>query len=201
LSYSSDVSSDSTDFHLRNIFIKLNVDSPNLYDANIIGSNNLSFTLYDSSFNKLDIDLHSLNNDTTIKTLLDLNEETYYIKLNCDSISHTGLITINFSPHIHNYECKYQWNDLNTHKKMCCCNSYLTEGHAVLKGTNKCILCNGTANIGFVGINLLNFNNIFVTPNGSYQLPNGVIVLSENDVKTYLNGKLTFYYNNRILLK
>lgn len=201
LSYSSEISSDSTDYNVRNIFVKLNVVSANLYDANITGSNKLSFTLYDSSFNRLDIHTHSLNNDTTTKALLALNEETYYIKVNYENSTNTGLITINFSSHVHNYDCKYQWNDVNTHKKMCCCNSYVNEGHAVLKGTNKCILCNGTANTGFIGVKLFNSEKVFLTPNGSYVLPNGIIVLDENDIEAYFTEQLTFSYNSRILLK
>ena len=33
-----------------------------------------------------------------------------------------------------------------------------------------------------------------VTANGSYILPNGVIVLVDEDIEAYLNGTLVFYH-------
>ena len=47
----------------------------------------------------------------------------------------------------------------------------------------------------------LNFDNATITPNnaakvsvnGSYILPNGIIVLVDEDVEAYLNGTLVFY--------
>ena len=79
------------------------------------------------------------------------------------------------------------------HKKLCCCNTFQTEGHAVIQGTNKCILCNGLAEIGFSsGIGIMNEITLR-SKNGSYILSNGVIVLVNEDVNSYLQGTLLFY--------
>lgn len=193
LSYSNIIDSNSTDFYNRNIFIKLNVDSYNIYDIFINGTNQLSYTIYDIAFNKLDADVHLLNNELLLKSTISLNEDVYYIKVYYEDESYSDLISIDINQHIHDYDCTYQWYNNNMHKKLCCCNAYELEGHAVLKGTNRCILCNGIADTGFIGVDFLNCDNVIVTQNGSYQLPNGVIILSEYDVESYLNHTLTFY--------
>jgi len=37
-----------------------------------------------------------------------------------------------------------------------------------------------------------NVNNLTRTNNGSYKLPNGIIVLVEEDIQSYLEGTLVF---------
>ena len=41
-----------------------------------------------------------------------------------------------------------------------------------------------------------NVNNLTRTNNGSYKLPNGIIVLVEEDIQSYLEGTLVFNYDN-----
>ena len=68
--------------------------------------------------------------------------------------------------------------------------------HAVEQGTTTCIQCGGQADIG-INPYLLNTNNIqFVSNNGSYILPNGIIVLVKEDIQDYLNGTLLFQNKN-----
>lgn len=94
--------------------------------------------------------------------------------------------------HYHDYKI-YEWLDNSRHTAYCNCGSSTIQGHAVLSGTNTCVVCGGYAEMGFIGGNSISY---YVSANGSYILPNGVIVLVENDLHSYLNGTLRFYKNN-----
>ena len=41
---------------------------------------------------------------------------------------------------------------------------------------------------------------VYVTLNGSYKLPSGIIVLKDTDYNSYINGTLSFNYNDDMLL-
>ena len=61
-----------------------------------------------------------------------------------------------------------------------------------------CLRCNEMVTIGAV---LDNINGLLTTTNGSYILPNGIIVLVEEDYESYFNGTLEFTYHNDDLLE
>ena len=88
-----------------------------------------------------------------------------------------------------------------THKKLCvdCKGDFNEEPHVVTytdysDGNNivTCIMCNAILdkNSGLFMVN--NVNNLPRTNNGSYKLPNGIIVLVEEDIQSYLEGTLVF---------
>ena len=57
----------------------------------------------------------------------------------------------------------------------------------------KCMICGATIEaIGGLGESFIQ-NIQKVTINGSYILPNGIIVLVDEDIEAYLNGTLVFY--------
>ena len=59
--------------------------------------------------------------------------------------------------------------------------------------SSKCMLCGATIDlVGSFGESFIQ-NIQKVTLNGSYILPNGIIVLVDEDVEAYLNGTLVFY--------
>ena len=87
---------------------------------------------------------------------------------------------------------KYEWNDLTSHKSICYCGNETVEGHAVRSGGKTCVLCGGKVDMGFIIVDSIKSCK-FVTRNGSYILPNGVIVLVDEDVEAYINGTLLFY--------
>ncbi len=93
--------------------------------------------------------------------------------------------------HVHK-NIKYEWNDLTSHKSICYCGNETVEGHAVRSGGKTCVLCGGKVDRGFIIVDSMKSCK-FVTRNGSYILPNGVIVLVDEDVEAYINGTLLFY--------
>ena len=97
--------------------------------------------------------------------------------------------------HEHYYE-RFVWKDKRTHTAYCECMQKIIQGHVVSSGSSICLQCGGRADMGF--IIQLSSNN-YVTENGSYILPNGVIVLNDRDVEPYLMGILKFKYNNQLV--
>ena len=57
--------------------------------------------------------------------------------------------------------------------------------------TGECLACGATVTISgpSIGINSVTH----VTASGSYILPNGVIVLADEDIEAYFNGELEFF--------
>lgn len=99
----------------------------------------------------------------------------------------------------HSYNNLYLWRNYTQHYANCSCGSNRIEGHAVpagaFNGGNQyatCLVCGGLASIGFVGP--LVFDDLPITSNGSFILPNGVTVLAEDDYVAYFDGALTFNY-------
>ena len=92
----------------------------------------------------------------------------------------------------HKHKNVYTWANINSHLANCYCGNETIEGHAVRSGGKTCILCGGKVDKGFIIVDSMKSCK-FVTRNGSYILPNGVIVLVDEDVEAYINGTLFFY--------
>ena len=98
--------------------------------------------------------------------------------------------------HVHEYT-EYEYYSNTQHIEKCACGAVGTylSAHTVRSGIGRfkeCILCGGTVDT-FSGPNQLESTVNMVTANGSYILPNGVIVLVDEDIEAYLNGTLVFY--------
>ena len=98
---------------------------------------------------------------------------------------------------------EWMYKDTYSHKKACeICGGEIIEAHAiriseVVGNRAPCIYCHRFINIGD------NFSQIIhnvqkVSVNGSYILPNGIIVLVDEDVEAYENGTLVFYDKNNL---
>ena len=89
----------------------------------------------------------------------------------------------------------------------CVCGAETTQGHAVSSGSfhngqryARCLLCGGLAEKGFI-LNAINSSSVTqITANGSFILPNGVIVLEDENVEAYLNGVLAFHNKHEVSL-
>ena len=91
---------------------------------------------------------------------------------------------------IHSYTHHYKRKSDMTHWSYCSCGKAISQAHVVSSSHSTiCMLCNG-----IVGGGLLNSipGNLPHTENGSYILPNGIIVLVPEDEEAYLNGTLEF---------
>lgn len=98
----------------------------------------------------------------------------------------------------HDYHDSYLWLNNFQHRAYCVCKHDMKQPHVVSSSSFShgeqfayCLLCDGLANIGF--INSLN-NALFISKNNSYILDNGIIVLSDEDFKLYINGNLDLNY-------
>lgn len=107
------------------------------------------------------------------------------------------------NPHItHTYNYKYIGIDNSYHKAFCKCGEYLTRPHVVSGEPSEfptrfkiCLSCGHRADLGIsTGPGILSI--MPVTENGSYILPNGVIVLAKADIELYYNGTLKFNDEN-----
>ena len=115
--------------------------------------------------------------------------------------SQSGTIYTSISYHSHSYDDHYVWKNTTEHKSYCACGSYITDFHIVSPDAFQngnlfafCLLCNGRAIFG--GIIHDRMGGYPYTLNGSFILPNGVIVLDEDDMEAYLNGTLVFIDSN-----
>lgn len=108
--------------------------------------------------------------------------------------SFSGVVNISAShSHSHSYTDRYVWKSYTQHDCFCECNQKITSSHVIQHGSGTgyatCLLCNGLASIG-------NLNSVVAdlphTQNGSYILPNGTVVLVEEDIETYMSGSLIF---------
>lgn len=141
---------------------------------------------------------YSGNNLSFYRTLL---SGKYYLKTNFLGSNAFGSISIYFSAHFHSYDSSYIWWNYTQHRATCLCGTNRLEGHAVssdpdIQGNQYaiCLLCGGLASIGFVGP--MSVNELPRTSNGSYILPNGVVVLVDEDFEAYINGTLVFAHLN-----
>lgn len=101
--------------------------------------------------------------------------------------------------HKHEISAPYYWLNYYQHTSTCTCGVQVNRPHVVASDAfkpgdqyAKCMYCKGLAEVGVVlGMSL--DDNILVSANGSFVLPNGVIVLVEQDYEAYFNGTLVFY--------
>ena len=106
----------------------------------------------------------------------------------------------------HDYDMNYEWISYTLHNVECSCGeSETTQPHAVASGSYNtgqrfatCLLCGGLAEMGFVQLTINSSSVTRVTINGSFILPNGVIVLEDEDLEAYLNGTLFFYDKDKV---
>ena len=62
--------------------------------------------------------------------------------------------------------------------------------------TAQCIICNGFININTGIFDILPNSITKYSINGSFILPNGVVVLVDEDIEAYMNGTLIFRNND-----
>jgi len=176
-----------------NKLYKLNVINQGTYDVRASTSTNTTIKLYDSNYNLL---------ETKSKVLTKtLSTGIYYVSIAYQSNTQSGTLYPSFKVHSHSYVDHYQWTSMTEHKSYCSCNGYITSSHVVSPDAYQngnqyaiCLLCNGFASFG--GTWHDGIGSFPYTLNGSFILPNGVIVLEEADMEAYLNGTLVFINPN-----
>ena len=177
-----------------NKLYKLTVTSSNTYYINSTSNNNITTKLYDSNYQLLN------TSNGLISRYLN-GGATYYLSVEYNNPSWIGTIYTNIttdSSHQHSYT--YVWNSYTKHTKQCLCGdsslkSHVVDANAFNNGQQyaTCMVCGGLAS---VGINPRAINNYPYTLNGSFILPNGVIVLVSEDYEAYMNDTLVFINPN-----
>ena len=177
-----------------NIVYKLIVSDTNTYKIESSSTYNVMLKIYDSN-------MMLLNSNVNILSCYLTSGSTYYLSIEFNNASFSGTISTNIiqdSNHYHNYS--YSWNSYINHRKYCACGNSSLKAHVVSPDAfnngqqyAECTLCHGLVSIG---ANPMSQNNYPYTLNGSFILPNGVIVLVEEDYEAYMNDTLVFINPN-----
>ncbi len=145
--------------------------------------------------------------DNNFKLTINLVEgQVVYLRIRAHDWTSLGSYTIKASNHTHSYTT---WKYLNniSHIESCTCGitGTATGAHVVplnppVNGLVNCLLCNHKITSGDIvvipGLNTIGVNQ--VTVNGSYKLPNGIILLADEDMQSYFNGTLIFYKKDEL---
>lgn len=109
---------------------------------------------------------------------------------------------------VESHQITYEPYNNKLHLDVCACGYQKTSPHVVASTPAQmapCLVCGAMVTIGSgtimpwgnndgsVETNALDNGIRYVTENGSYILPNGVIVLVSEDIEAYFNGELIFY--------
>lgn len=171
----------------------LNTNSAPIY---LLGQSSLPTTFHynwNSSGNP--VYLNGVICNHSLKTLTNISS-TQHGQV-CDACRTTSNITS------HTYTHNYSWYSYQQHRAMCECGAFKTMGHVVASNDpgvpyKTCLHCGGPADTGFVQARMISFLEDTLVMisieeyfgNGSYILSNGVIVISQDDLDSYLSGEL-----------
>lgn len=187
-----------TDFFVdNNQFLKLSVNRDGIYSFSSTCSGPIDVSLYDKNMDECNISLSYSNNhcNATFSSYLYTSNGPYYLRVSFDSSNNLTLSTQITPPHMHIYS--YTWIDTTKHNVLCSCGINYSDFHIVEEGAfnngllARCLLCGGIARFGGI-IHRNSDNSIYerLTDNGSFRLPNGVIVLVEKDIMALYRGEL-----------
>ena len=99
--------------------------------------------------------------------------------------------------HVHDYTFDISYYSPSKHKRSCGCLNYSLSTHVVRASDpgrfKPCVDCGAFIDTQNYDVIVLN-NEYVITQNGSYSLPNGVIMLVDQDIQSYLDGTLIFNY-------
>ena len=202
---SYNINSTSTYFYENTAMIKLVVPCDGNYTFSISSNNAIDVILYDSDLEMLSTSQTEYNSGNQIVFSNTLEKGTYYLRAAYSDGTSSGTInvSINCNAHEHNYD-RWSYYNSTLHAKACACGNKSTEyaAHAiklseVVGNRAPCRLC-GAMIILDDGFGQIIHNVQKISINGSYILPNGIIVLVDEDVEAYENGTLVFYDKNNL---
>ena len=203
-SLSKSVDSSSTFFNEKNYFLKLDVNNPFEYDFTISSSNLIEITLYDSSFNEIDITITQTNGGLTNQFGHYLSYGSYYLKVNFTNENANGTITTTIVGEHYHSPSLWMYYSRISHRGRCSCGEWVEKPHVVnvsevVNYQAECLECHAMLDLRY-DVATGGINNRKVSINGSYILPNGIIVLVEEDIEAYFAGTLIFYDEGETLV-
>lgn len=176
----------------RDLLIEINFANAGHYIFDITSGGSgyqMQYNLYDDNYNII-----SSGTDETFYDYVEVSKGTYYLRVNFATGTPAEMVNIIVSPHTtHSYDHHYSWETLQQHYAYCVCGEKALRGHIVEAGTalkKNCILCYGRVSAG----ETLHpgSSDMLYTENGSYILPDGIIVLQEADKEAFFAGTLVF---------
>ena len=203
VAYSKYIDSSKMIYNEKAAMVKLDIKVQGTYSFSLSSTDALDVKLYSDSLGMKAINKNITDNGNSITFSTELNEGIYYLETQYTETNKQGTVTINITvpPHTHSYTNRFVPYNSVKHKAFCVCNEYIYLPHVLLWiEPNKCFECGRILqNIGLDNI-VLGVTKTQVTKNGSYILPNGIIVLDELDIEAYLDGTLVFmpYGNENI---
>lgn len=176
----------------KDVFCELNFGAAGHYDINLESTYSFKYEIYDEDF-----DVISSGTGASIdKCLITSGVSKYYLRMNFVSYSQLYYVDVSIESHSHSYSASQTWLSYTQHRSTCCCGSSTTGPHVVAPGSfaggaqyATCLTCGGLATSGVTILSVADYPH---TINGSYILPNGIIVLAPEDIEEYINGALTF---------
>lgn len=176
----------------KDVFCELNSDTAGHYDIKLDSIYSFEYEIYNDDF-----DVVSSGTGTSLDAcVITSGSGTYYLRMNFVSYSQLCYVNVSIKTHSHSYSASHKWTSYTQHKSICCCGLGITGSHVVASGSFSngeryatCLVCGGLATVGLTIISAIDHVR---TDNGSYILPNGVIVLVSADVEEYMNGTLIF---------
>ncbi|MBR2380945.1 MAG: S8 family serine peptidase [Clostridia bacterium] len=182
------------------MMIKYNIQNPGSYTFTLSSNSPIEVKLYNSNLEEIVTTQTIVNNGCEIEFTYTLSTSTYYIKTNYinDSVEGTINIEIDCPPHTHEY-IGWTYYSPTQHIECCECGqkgtqkgSHIVQEGSVVNYKGICMYCRATV---FLLDNhfpdLMSVTRYSI--NGSYILPNGIIVLVDEDIEAYENGTLVFY--------
>ena len=162
----------------------------------------VNMVLYDAQMNPIITENTWLNNQWTVKFTEELSKGTYYLMTYYENT--TGGSSLNLSvSHEHTIDDYIIYSDTH-HQEACACgygagelSPHVAKTSGVSLGKGICMYCGAPLDLynnGFPSIMSITKYSI----NGSYILPNGIIVLVDEDIEAYENGTLVFYDKDKL---
>ena len=195
---SLEVNNNSSSIIYKYEMYELNINYSSSYQMIISSSYPVNVRLYDVHMQLIINNPTNTYSNGTYSVIINpylSSGNKYYLRVSYQNISNTGIIIT----HMHNYT--YTWVNYIKHRQSCNCGISGLQAHVVSPDAYNsgqqyatCLLCGGNALIDNYN---KSFNDYPYTVNGSFILPNGVIVLEEDDMDAYIEGNLIFIYPNK----
>ena len=178
-------------------YLKLTISHDETYNFKVTSYRALFMDLYDAELKNTNLFTDDIYTENGYNITLTVG--TYYIRIQNNYYSDNNIsISVNPPPHIHEYT-DYTYYSPTQHIECCECGqkgtqkgSHIVQEGSVVNYKGICMYCRATVFIldnHFPGLMSVTRYSI----NGSYILPNGIIVLVDEDIEAYENGTLVFY--------
>ena len=203
--YSYFVDGDASFMKDHTSMMKFDIQRSGSYTFTVSSNNSIEVKLYDSNLQEISITQTKSNENCKIEFSHNLLANTYYVRTNFINSSNEGTISVSVEcpPHTHDFS---EWASVSPtmHSKKCSeCGSLEmeTEVHVVKETTARfapCLVCGYLVDLDKFMAQTPILKITQVTLNGSYILPNGIIVLVDEDIEANENGTLVFYDKDKL---